>query len=76
MSIRSIFAWPKAIFFAALLVAMLAPCAPAQMKVTDNGYLDTPGFSVILYQNTYSPIFVDEKNAHRHQWGHTPGAHS
>ena len=33
------------------------------MKVTDNGYLDTQGFSVILYQSTYHPIFVDEKNA-------------
>jgi hypothetical protein len=63
MSIHSIFAWPKAILFAALPVALLAPCAHAQMKVTDNGYLDTPGFSVILYQSTYHPIFVDEKDA-------------
>jgi hypothetical protein len=32
------------------------------MKVTDSGYLDTQGFSVILYQSTYHPVFVDQKN--------------
>ena len=32
------------------------------MHVTDNGYLDTRGFSVILYQSTYHPVFVDQKN--------------
>ena len=57
------FAWPKAIPLAALLAALLAPYANSQMKVTDNGYLDAQGFSVILYQSTYHPIFVDEKNA-------------
>ena len=33
------------------------------MKVTDKGYLDAQGFSVVLYQSTYHPVFVDEKNA-------------
>jgi hypothetical protein len=33
------------------------------MKVNDSGYLDTQGFSVILYQSTYHPVFVDEKHA-------------
>ena len=33
------------------------------MKVNDSGYLDTHGFSVILYQSTYHPVFVDEKHA-------------
>lgn len=33
------------------------------MHVIDNGYLDAQGFSVMLYQNTYHPVFVDEKNA-------------
>jgi endoglucanase len=32
------------------------------MKVTENGYLDTQGFSVILYQITFHPVFVDQKN--------------
>jgi hypothetical protein len=32
------------------------------MKVTDNGYLDTRGFSVILYQSVFHPVFVDQKN--------------
>jgi len=54
---------PNALLFAALLIALAAPTATAQMKVTDNGYLDARGFSVMLYQNTYHPVFVDEKNA-------------
>src|ERR1035438_5021004 len=62
MSIRSMFVRPKAILLAALLVALPAPGSDLQMKVTDNGYLDTQGFSVILYQSTYHPIFVDQKN--------------
>src|SRR4051794_5919565 len=32
------------------------------MKVTDKDYLDTQGFSVFLYDSTYHPIFVDQKN--------------
>lgn len=46
-----------------LLFASRAHGAEMQMKVTDNGYLNAQGFSVMLYQNTYHPIFVDEKNA-------------
>ena len=33
------------------------------MKVTDKNYLDTQGFSVFLYDNTYHPVFVDQKNS-------------
>jgi len=33
------------------------------MKVTDNGYLDTQGFSVILHHSTFHPVFADQKNA-------------
>ncbi|HEX4269389.1 MAG TPA: hypothetical protein VHY36_15990 [Steroidobacteraceae bacterium] len=33
------------------------------MKVTDGGYLDAPGVSVMLYDDNYSPIFFDQKNA-------------
>src|SRR5579871_1779734 len=32
------------------------------MKVTSSGYLDTQGFSVILYDSTFHPVFVDQKN--------------
>src|ERR1051325_1790090 len=32
------------------------------MKVTDKGYLNTQGFSVFLYDSTYHPVFVDQKN--------------
>ncbi len=31
------------------------------MKVTDSGYLDTQGFSVILYHTTFHRVFVDQK---------------
>jgi hypothetical protein len=36
--------------------------AQAAMKVNDKGYLDTRGFSVFLYDSTYHPVFVDQKN--------------
>jgi endoglucanase len=32
------------------------------MKVNDKGYLDAQGFSVFLYDSTYHPVFVDQKN--------------
>src|SRR5215475_9237127 len=51
----------------AVVLAVLVCCwslygADINMKVTDNGYLNTQGFSVILYQSTYHPVFVDQKN--------------
>ncbi|HWE86095.1 MAG TPA: glycoside hydrolase family 9 protein [Terracidiphilus sp.] len=61
--LRTKFAQPQKLLFAAVLIALPASAAHAQMKVTDNGTLDTQGFSVVLYQNTYHPVFVDEKNA-------------
>src|ERR1051326_8196456 len=50
-----------------LVTAVLAcpvPVAAADisMKVTDKGYLDTHGFSIFLYDSTYHPVFVDQKN--------------
>ena len=33
------------------------------LKVTGGGYLDAPGVSVMLYDDNYSPIFFDQKNA-------------
>ena len=32
------------------------------MNVTDSGYLDTQGFSVIFYHSTFDRTFVDQKN--------------
>jgi hypothetical protein len=32
------------------------------MKVTGRNYLDTQGFSVFLYDSTYHPVFIDQKN--------------
>src|ERR1700722_8598650 len=32
------------------------------MQVNDKSYLDTQGFSVFLYDSTYHPVFVDQKN--------------
>ncbi|MGA2086729.1 MAG: cellulase N-terminal Ig-like domain-containing protein, partial [Terracidiphilus sp.] len=61
--VRSLLARPHAILIAGLLVCVPASGADLQMKVNDSGYLDTQGFSVMLYQNTYHPVFVDEKNA-------------
>jgi endoglucanase len=52
----------------ALLIAPL-PCLAAPgggrlaMKVTDGGYLDAPGVSIMLYDDDYSPIFFDQKDA-------------
>src|ERR1035437_3465513 len=61
--VRSLLARPHAILLAGLLVSVPACGDDLQMKVNDSGYLDTQGFSVILYQSTYHPVFVDEKHA-------------
>jgi len=48
-----------------LLVLTFGPSlfgADFAMKVTDKNYLDTQGFSVFLYDSTYHPVFVDQKN--------------
>jgi hypothetical protein len=36
--------------------------ADIAMRVNDKAYLDTQGFSVFLYDSTYHPVFVDQKN--------------
>ena len=46
----------------ALTAASSAFAADFAMKVTDKNYLDTQGFSVFLYDSTYHPVFVDQKN--------------
>ena len=47
---------------AAPLQCLAAP-GTLSMKVTDSGYLDGPGVSVMLYDDNYSPIFFDQKDA-------------
>src|SRR5205085_3636742 len=58
--------WSSDVCSSDLLLALIsAPgmCgADFAMKVTDKNYLDTQGFSVFLYDSTYHPIFVDQKN--------------
>ena len=46
----------------ALMSAPVLSGADFAMKVTDKNYLDTQGFSVFLYDSTYHPVFVDQKN--------------
>src|ERR1700709_2434728 len=36
--------------------------ADIAMRVTERNYLDAQGFSVFLYDSTYHPVFVDQKN--------------
>ncbi len=56
----------KSIGSAAILLQLLfwlpACRAQVQMQVTDKNYLNTQGFSVFLYDSTYHPVFVDQKN--------------
>ncbi len=54
---------PQTILLASLLLALPLSGGDFVMQVTDNGYLNTQGFSVILYKDTYHPVFVDEKKA-------------
>ncbi|HEY6620642.1 MAG TPA: hypothetical protein VIY68_13925 [Steroidobacteraceae bacterium] len=52
-------------FCTGLLSALAASSAAASdfaMQVTGKGHLDTQGFSVFLYNSTYHPVFVDQKN--------------
>ena len=53
-------------FRASLLLALtFCPslfAADFAMRVNDKNYLDTQGFSVFLYDSTYHPVFVDQKN--------------
>ena len=46
----------------AVIPALGLSGADFAMKVTDKNYLDTQGFSVFLYDSTYHPVFVDQKN--------------
>ncbi|HUP04856.1 MAG TPA: glycoside hydrolase family 9 protein [Bryobacteraceae bacterium] len=47
---------------AALFTGLTLYGADFAMTVTDKNYLDTQGFSVFLYDSTYHPVFIDQKN--------------
>jgi hypothetical protein len=49
-------------FLLALISAPGLSAADFAMRMTDKNYLDTQGFSVFLYDTTYHPVFVDQKN--------------
>lgn len=51
----------RALLGIALILCVSLSGADITMKVTDSGYLDAQGFSVILYQSTFHPIFLDQK---------------
>ncbi len=56
---------PTRIKVCLLLALASAPALFASdfaMTVTDKNYLNTQGFSVFLYDSTYHPVFVDQKN--------------
>ena len=63
MFARITFTRVQAVLLAGLVFALPVLAADFMMQVTDNGYLNTQGFSVILYKDTFHPIFVDEKKA-------------
>ena len=45
------------------LTCLAAPGRALALKVTHSGYLRAPGVSVMLYDDNYSPIFFDQKDA-------------
>jgi endoglucanase len=60
----------SAILCSATLLAASLMCSPTTgtgaeltLKVTDSGYLDAPGVSVMLYSDNYSPVFFDQKDS-------------
>ncbi|HVU34595.1 MAG TPA: glycoside hydrolase family 9 protein [Opitutaceae bacterium] len=49
-----------------LFLAIAGPslfAAELTLRMTDKGYLNAQGFSVFLYNSSYHPVFVDQKNA-------------
>ncbi|HXP64234.1 MAG TPA: hypothetical protein VN815_02055, partial [Steroidobacteraceae bacterium] len=60
--IESVLAGLFAALLLALPIASSSVAADFAAEVNDKGYLDTQGFSVFLYDSTYHPVFVDQKN--------------
>lgn len=57
----------RALSAAAVLLATVSSAAAfaadVKMQVVKNDYLSTQGFEVMLYDSTYHPVFVDQKDA-------------
>lgn len=56
---------PAAILALSALASLTASASDAglTMKVTDSGYLEGPGVSVMLESDSYSPVFFDQKDS-------------
>jgi endoglucanase len=52
----------SAVYIIAAAFSVMGFSAEAQMQVVKNDYLNTQGFDVMLYDSTYHPVFVDQKN--------------
>src|SRR6185503_1575190 len=61
MRIRNCLSRSNAILVATLFFCLRAFSADS-MQVKNNDYLSAQGFDVMLYDNTFHPVFVDEKN--------------
>src|SRR5262252_8501909 len=62
MSTHFVFTRPRAALLVVLIYSLPLLSADFRMQVTDTGYLSTQGFNVMLYDSTFHPVFVDEKN--------------
>lgn len=62
MRIISLIPRAQFVLVALALAGLPLPGADLNLHVTDSGYLDAQGFSVILYHSTYDRTFVDQKN--------------
>src|SRR2546423_11883329 len=62
MRSRTLLTRSRTIFIAGLLFCVPVFGADFTMQVKSNDYLSTQGFDVMLYDNTFHPVFVDEKN--------------
>jgi endoglucanase len=59
---RFLFASPLKTLLSILLFCVPVLSADFTMQVAVNDYLSTQGFDVMLYDSTYHPVFVDQKN--------------
>src|SRR4051794_22763390 len=59
---RFAFLRSQAVLFSVVFFSSPLLSSDFAMQVNDSGYLNTQGFSVMLYDSTYHPIFVDQKN--------------
>ena len=52
----------SAVYIIATAFSVMGSGAEAQTQVVKDDYLSTQGFDVMLYDSTYHPVFVDQKN--------------